>query len=395
MITTFAIACLAAVAYAYVGFPLLAILRAWLFPRPWRQAEITPSVSLVIICHNEEASIGGKLANVLSLDYPADQLQILIGSDGSTDATEAIVSACGDPRVRLLAYPRRGKIPALNDTVAEATGEVLVFSDANSQFDRDALRCLTRHFADDSIGCVAGNQVYTNDPQAGTAAAGERSYWSYDRRLKLAESTAGNAISATGAIYAIRRDLFCPAPSGVTDDFAISTRVIRQGYRLVFDPQAIATEPVAGKPKAEFRRKTRVMTRGFRSVFSIADLLNPFRYGFYAIQLFSHKVLRRLVAIPLLLLLALTPFIEWDWFRIGLILAQAAVYVPAILGYLLSGTSIGRSKVVSVPYYFCLVNLAALVALGNVIAGRKIERWDTQRPADSTTQTAIMEQQAT
>ena len=379
--------CLMLVLYAYGLFPLLVYMRRQLFRRPWRSADITPTVSIVIICHNEVDHIERKLRNVLSLDYPFHALEVIVASDGSDDGTDDIVRFFGDQRVTLLSYARRGKIPALNDAVRMARGEILVFSDANSQFAPDALRKLTRHFADPSIGCVAGNQVYTDDPDAGAAASGERSYWNFDRSLKVAESIAGNAISATGAIYAIRSGLFQEVPSGVTDDFTISTRVIHQGYRIVFDPDAIASEAVAGKPRAEFRRKVRVMTRGLNAVLAVRDLLNPFRYGFYSLQLFSHKVLRRLVVLPLLVLLGLSPWL-WNagWLYRALVIAQMAVYLPALAGCALARTSLGRWRPLSVPYYFCLVNVAALVAVLNVLCGRKIERWDSQRAESSSDQ---------
>jgi len=376
--------CLLLVVYAYGLFPLFVHFRGRLFRKPWHTADISPTVSIIIICHNEAAHIEKKLRNVLSLDYPFDATEVIVASDGSDDGTDDIVRLFGDRRVTVLSFSRRGKIPALNDAVRMASGEILVFSDANSQFASDALRMLTRHFADPSIGCVAGNQVYTDDPEAGAAASGERSYWSFDRSLKFAESVAGNTISATGAIYAIRRSLFEEVPSGVTDDFTISTRVIRRGYRIVFDPDAISREPVAGKPGAEFRRKVRVMTRGLRAVLTVRDLLNPFRYGFYSLQLFSHKVLRRLVVFPLLVLLVMSPWL-WNagWFFRALVIAQMAVYLPALAGCALARTKLGRCRPLSVPYYFCLVNVAALVASLNVLCGHKIERWDSHRAGSS------------
>ncbi|MGF1578058.1 MAG: glycosyltransferase family 2 protein [Gemmataceae bacterium] len=380
MIEGVVIGALAFVAYAYIFFPLLIFIRGWLFPRKWKQEDITPMVNIVIICHNEVADIERKLQNVLGLDYPKESLRIVVGSDGSDDGTDEIVGRYVDQGVTLYSFPRRGKIPALNDTVATTDGDILVFSDANSEFAPDALRKLVRHFADPKIGCVAGNQVYTSNPQSGSAAAGERSYWRYDRGLKLAESRAGNTISATGAIYAIRRELFQEVPSGVTDDFTISTRTILQGARIVFDPEAIAREPVAGKPRAEFKRKTRVMTRGLRAVWIVRGLLNPFRHGFYSLQLFSHKVLRRLVAFPLLLLLLMTP---WLWMAGGwlqwLAVAQVGFYALALIGFLLSSTRLGRLRPFAIPYFFCLVNTAAIVAAINCCLGRKIERWESHR----------------
>lgn len=371
------------IVYSYALFPLLVFVRGRFFGQPWRQSNITPTVDVLIVCHNEAADIGSKLKNLLAADYPADGLRLIVASDGSDDETERIVRDIKDPRVSLLCFPRRGKIPALNDAVEHARGELLVFSDANSQFAPNALRNMVRHFADPSVGGVAGNQVYRGSAGNGAAASGERSYWNYDRLLKVAESRCGNTISATGAIYAIRRSLFRTVPSGVTDDFTISTGVIEQGFRLVLDADAIAWEPVAGKNRAEFYRKVRVMTRGFRAVWVRRKLLNPFRYGFYALQLASHKLLRRLVIIPLLVLLAITP---WCWQAGGwlsvLAVAQWIIYSLAAAGFLLGGTQLGRSRPLAIPAYFCLVNVAALVAAVNFVRGRKIEFWDSHRSPD-------------
>ncbi len=368
------------IAYAYVVFPVLVILRGMFATRPWKTGSDIPSVDIVIICYNEASCIENKLQNLISLDYPANRLRFILASDGSDDGTAIAIQNFPDARITFLDCPRRGKIPALNDAVRIATGEILVFSDANSMFDTDALRCLVRHFADPEVGCVAGNQVYTKSNSSGAAAAGEHSYWNLDRMIKDAESRAGNAISATGAIYAVRRELVSEVPSGVTDDFTISTRVIRHGYRIVFDPVAISREAVAGKSKTEFRRKLRVMTRGFQAVWGVRDLLNPIRYGFYSVQLFSHKVLRRLVVYPLILLIVLIP---WQWMEGGwlrwLALAQMAFYGIASTGFVMANRGLRLPKFVAIAYYFCLINLAALLASWNFLFGKKIDRWNSTR----------------
>jgi cellulose synthase/poly-beta-1,6-N-acetylglucosamine synthase-like glycosyltransferase len=367
--------------YTYILFPAVVFLRGLLFRRPYKTAEITPQVSMIIAAHNESASIGAKLDNILSLDYPRDRLEVVIASDGSNDGTETIVRGYADRGVKLLALPRQGKAPALNAAVAASAGEILVFSDANSMYAPGAIRALARPFADPEVGGVAGNQCYLpKQAAAGLASDGEHSYWNFDRKLKQSQSRAGNAISATGAIYAIRRRLFRGVPAGVTDDFATSTSVIAQGQRLVFAPDAVAYEPAAKTSSVEFGRKTRVITRGLRGVLVMRELLNPFRYGFYALQLFSHKVLRRLVVFPLLLLLFLSPLL---WSR-GLFyqlatLAQVAFYGCGLVGLLFGEHRIGRLKIFTIPFFFCMVNAAALLATLNVLRGRRIDFWEPQR----------------
>jgi len=371
---------LAIVLYVYVGYPLLILARGSLCQKRYKKEPITPSVSLIIACHNEEAGIGAKLQNVLALEYPRDRLQVIVAADGCTDRTEEIVAQFASHGVTLLSLSRGGKAPALNSAVRKATGDIIVFSDANSMYAQDAIRKIVRPFADACVGGVAGNQVYRKSLESNVVDSGEQGYWNFDRLLKIAQSRAGNAISATGAIYAIRKRLFRDVPGGVTDDFAISTRVIGQGYRLVFEAEAICYEPVAGAARAEFQRKTRIITRGLRGVLLRRKLLNPFRYGFYSLQLFSHKVLRRLVVFPLLLLAVVTPLL-WkdDWsFRVATVI-EGLFFLAAAIGLVCSQRRISAPKVIAIPFYFCMVNAAVLVAVWRVLFGQRIELWQPNR----------------
>lgn len=366
--------------YTYALFPVVVLLRAKLWRKPYQTADITPRVSMIIAAYNEAGSIGAKVDNLLSLDYPADRLEVIIASDGSEDGTNQIVSGYTDQNVRLLALPRQGKAAALNAAVAASTGEILVFSDANSMYAPDAIRALVRPFADPEVGGVAGNQRYLPRHAASTSDEGERSYWNFDRQLKRSQSNAGNTISATGAIYAIRRSLFRTVPGGVTDDFVTSTQVIAQGYRLVFAPGAVAFEPASASSGVEFGRKVRVMTRGLRAVLVMRELLNPFRFGFYALQLLSHKVLRRLMFAPLIVLLVVNPFLlgQGVFYEMAM-LAQVIFYGCALGGALLHGTRWGRNKVLALPFFVCMVYLAAMLATWNILRGRQIDRWQPQR----------------
>jgi glycosyltransferase involved in cell wall biosynthesis len=370
----------ALVGYTYVAFPALVLLRARLRPRPHRSEPVTPSVSIVIAARNEAASIAAKIDNLRALDYPPDRLQVVIACDGCDDGTEAIARACGDDRVRVLSLPRVGKAAALNAAVGVATGEILVFSDANSQYAPDAVRALVAPFADPDVGGVAGDQRYLADGAEAAVAGGERRYWDLDRMLKTAESVGGNVISATGAIYAVRRELFMPVPSGVTDDFATSTAVIAQGRRLVFEPGAVAFEPVGRSGEIEFERKVRVMTRGLNAVIARRELLDPRRHGFYALQLVSHKVLRRLMAVPLLALgLSATVLARRSAPFRALAAVQGIVYALGTVGLVLGGRAPRRTRVLGLPAYFCLVNAASLRAVWNVARRREIDRWEPRR----------------
>jgi cellulose synthase/poly-beta-1,6-N-acetylglucosamine synthase-like glycosyltransferase len=368
----------------YVLFPLVVFVRALIRARPHAAADISPRVSMIIAARNEATNIGAKLENILTLDYPSHRFEVVIASDGSDDATDEIVQRYAERGVRLLSLPRQGKASALNAAVDSAEGEILVFSDANSLYAQDALLALVRPFADPLVGGVAGDQRYTTDGPGDAIVAGERRYWDFDRMLKTAESRAGNVISATGAIYAVRRSLFRQVPDGVTDDFFTSTGVIVQGYRLVFAPDAVAFEPVARSGELEFGRKVRVITRGLRGVLLRRELLDPRSYGFYAVQLLAHKLLRRLMVFPLAVAGATSPLL-WRRGRIYRLAStlQAMLYGLGATGLLLARSPLGRRKALVLPAFFCFVNVAALKATWNVVRGRRIDRWEPRRDPPS------------
>lgn len=374
--------CIASIVYVYVLFPAMIILRGSLGGESNQYSDVSPLpfVSVIIAAYNEAKTIRKKLENLISLDYPKDRIEFVIASDGSKDGTDAIIREYEEQGVKLLSLPRQGKAAALNSAVMSSSGEILVFSDANSMYEREAIRILVRPFADSEVGGAAGNQSYLSEREVSTEDVGERTYWKFDRILKLFQGRAGNVISATGAIYAIRRALFQYIPDGVTDDFFTSTGVIAQGYRLTFVPDAVAYEPVSESNEAEFLRKVRIITRGLRAVLVRRQLLNPLRYGFYSLQLISHKVLRRVVVFPLLVLLA-TSLSIWEFGTIyrAVALGQLAFYFCGFIGLLFRDTKLRGLKIFALPFYFCMVNAAAFVAVTNVLRGHNINRWEPQR----------------
>jgi cellulose synthase/poly-beta-1,6-N-acetylglucosamine synthase-like glycosyltransferase len=370
------------IAFTYVGAPIVIFVRALLRPRPVAAAPIEPSVSVVIAARNEAASIAARIDNLAALDYPGERLEVIVASDGSDDATVAIARSRAGERVTVLDLDRVGKADALNAAVARAGGEIVVFSDANTSFAPDAIRALVAPFADADVGGVAGNQVYTKERRA-PGEAGERSYWDFDRLLKRAESAAGSTVSATGAIYALRRELVPVIVAGVTDDFYTSTAVIDRGRRLVFAPDAIAYEPPAASTNREYGRKVRIISRGFRAVAARRALLDPGRTGFYAFQLGWHKLARRLMAVPLLVMALASAALIGAGRRYAIFaLLQAAAYGTAVVGLLAPRSAIGRSKPVVLGTFFVMVNAASLHAAINVLRGKRIERWEPTRSGD-------------
>lgn len=372
---------LALVAYAYAGFPALVALVGTVHGRAVRKAPVTPGVTVLIAAYNEEEVIAERLENALAADYPAGRREVVVASDGSTDGTERIVAAYAPRGVRLLRLPRRGKIAALDAAARRAAGEILVFSDANTHVDRGALRALAANFADPEVGGVAGHTGYRLPERGESSSRGEALYWRYDTWIKEMESRCGSVVSAHGGLYAIRRELYRPpADLSATDDFAISTAVVEQGKRLVFEADARAWETAVPRAAREFSRRVRLMTRGMRAVALRRGLLNPARHGFYSVELFSHKVLRRLVPLALAALLASSLALAprggaWAAAAAG----QLAFYALAAAGCAARRSRAGAWRPLYVPFFFCMANAAALVALLRFVRGDRIERWQPQR----------------
>jgi GT2 family glycosyltransferase len=372
--------------YSYALFPALVLLRGALRPRPHAVGDISPSVTVIVAAYNEAGRIERKLRSVLAQDYPG-KLTVIVASDGSDDGTPAIVAGLQRPEVRVLDLPRSGKAAALGAAVAAADGEILAFSDANSILGPDCIRRLVRAFADPEVGGVAGNQVYVRGDDVDAIAVGERSYWDFDRAMKQAQSRAGNVIAGTGALYAIRRDLFKAIPAGVNDDFFLSLSVIDAGYRLVFEPEATAYEPVSPSRSLEYARRVRVMTRGLRCVAAVPRVLDPRRTGFYALQVLSHKVLMRVMAVPLavLAMASVRLYPRGAIYRLAA-WAQLAFYGLATAGLALARRDLGHHPLLALPAYFCMVQAASLHATWNLLRGRSYDRWRPGRADDAALQ---------
>jgi hypothetical protein len=362
--------------YTYAGFPLLVAARALVRNRPITTGDGLPSVTVVIPAHNEAGIIAEKLDNALSVEYPPDKLEIIVASDGSEDGTNDVVRGY-QADVRLLPLPRVGKNAALNEAASAARGEILVFTDADAKMTGHALHYLVAPFADPEVGGVAGERRHgaVSGPRS-LAATGKRSF----RELL---SRSGSVTSAEGQIYAVRRALFQAAPPNVPDDFWISTRVIAARSRLVYEPRA-ATYPFVGATRVHnpFERKVRMTGPSLRALWLARDLMNPGEYGFYALQLFSHKLLRRLVFVPVVALgaAALTLRSHGRVYRLAAI-GQAGLHTAALAGLLLRGTRLGRLKALRGALAFDLSNAAAAVALAQQLRGRRPrdDMWVPQR----------------
>jgi cellulose synthase/poly-beta-1,6-N-acetylglucosamine synthase-like glycosyltransferase len=336
-------------------------------------------VTVVVSLFNEARVLDKKLENLAAIDYPPDRLSFLFGSDGSTDATSAILqrSPLG---ICVKEFPvRRGKASVLNDLVSEAKGDVIVFSDANTMFRPDTIHKLVRHFSDPKVGAVSGELKLDAHPET-VSGVGETSYWDYENLLKQMESDFGSILGATGGVYAIRRHLYEPLPAtkAVTDDFLIPLNIVRKGFRTKYERAAHAYEKGADSIRAEFRRKVRIGAQNFNTIAEIVPLLHP-RYGFVAFALWSHKIIRWCVPFLLIGLCATTvllasqkSFYAWTLWGIGVFV------VAAMAGYVFEKLKV-RAGVLTFPYYFLAMNAALLVGFVRFLLRRQKPTWDVVR----------------
>jgi poly-beta-1,6-N-acetyl-D-glucosamine synthase len=364
----------ALLAYVYVGYALLMRLRATIRPRAVHSRLIEPHVSIVVCAYNEASRIGRRIENLLALDYPRDQLEILIGSDGSTDETVAIAQRYA-PSVRIFAFrQRRGKPAVINSLVKEARGSVVVFADARQRFAPDALKALVANFADPSVGAASGELVLV-DRSKGPTRQNTGFYWRYEKFIRMMESRSRSTVGATGAIYAIRRELFSPIPEDtVLDDVVIPVRIARQGLRVVFEPRARAFDLAATTPGEEFTRKARTIAGTFQLFALEPWLWNPRRNPLW-FETLSHKALR--LAIPLLhaaLLISSIASLDSLFAQIAL-WGQLLFYGAAAVGYARRGAQT-RLFVFSVPYAMCLQGWATIVGLYRFVSGSQRVTWE-------------------
>ena len=353
---------LALVFYTYVGYAAVIWCCSRLFgghsSPPTPTDEDLPTVSLLIAAHDEEDVIGARIENALELDYPPGKLEIVVGSDGSTDRTAEIVRGYAERGVKLFDYPvRRGKASVLNDSVPRLQGDIVLLSDANTHSQPQAVRMLARWFQDPAVGAVCG-QLTLVDPKTGRNVDG--AYWKYENFLKRCEGRLGALLGANGAIYAIRRSLFVPIPrETIIDDFVIPLLAKQtHGCEIVYDRQAVAVEETPPKMGAEFRRRCRIGAGGFQSIKLVGGLLSPM-FGWLSFCFWSHKVLRWCCPFFLVTALVANLLLDAEIYRATLA-AQSSFYALSALGAYLPGTGRGM-RLVRMTTMFSLMNLALLV----------------------------------
>lgn len=369
----------AAVGYAYVGYPLLLSLISKIKPKPVHSADWTPSVSVIIAAYNEERDLATKLENTLALDYPKGKLEVIVTSDCSSDRTDEIAKSFASRGVRLHRQPERhGKTAAQNAAVTIARGEIIIFSDATTHYQPDIVRLLTPAFADQSVGCATGRVIY-QDEKSSSVGAGTQSYWNYEFFLKKHESNVCSLIGVCGCMYAVRKSAYVPLYNDACSDFIIATTMVEQGLRAVYIPEAVCMEEPNRQAKRELAARVRIISQTFADLWRNRSVLNPLRSGFYAVQLWSHKIMRYLVPVFLIAIFITSGFLTpRNAFYAALFVAQVAFYFAALVSALLE--KLGWSvRLLALPQYFVITNLASLIAFVKFVSGESYTRWEPHR----------------
>lgn len=364
--------------YVYVGYPLLLAILGLFLRRQKVNTGYTPKLSVLIAAYNEEGAIERKLSQTLALEYPADKLEVVVVSDGSSDCTDEIVRAVNDPRVRLIRMKQRGgKTNGQNEGVKHCRGEVVVFSDATAIYHSKALLYLAANYADPRVGAVSGRYKYFDPEERSPTGLGSVAFWNYENMIKLLQSRIGTLTGCSGCIYSVRRSNYVPLWPDACSDLVEPLCVVRDGYRVAFEGRALAYEETTKNSTQEFKMRVRVATRGMRGLLSVPELLTPWQNPWTAFQLFSHKILRWMVPVFLIILLVGSAVnFNLPLFRLALF-GQLAFYCFGLIN--LAIPLHRRWKLLGIPLFFCTLNAAALVSMLEVLRGQKFTTWEPIR----------------
>jgi cellulose synthase/poly-beta-1,6-N-acetylglucosamine synthase-like glycosyltransferase len=364
--------------YVYAGYPLVLALSGLFVRRQRPEPGHSPPISILIAAYNEEAAIERKLQQTLALEYPADKVEVLVLSDCSTDRTDEIVKGFPDQRVRLVRMAeRRGKTHAQNQGIKHANGEVVIFSDATAIYHPKALAYLACNYQDQSVGAVSGRYQYFDPGDQSPTGLGSVAFWNYENLIKKLQSKIKTITGCCGCIYSVRKAAYTDLPDDVISDLVQPLQAIRKGYRVLFEDRALAYEETTQSTAEEFAMRVRVVTRAMRGLLSVSDLLKPWKFPWPAFQLWSHKVLRWMVPIFLILIFAANLLLlDSPVYRFTLA-AQLLVYGAAIVNMLVPLHR--KWKPLGIPLFFCTLNAAALVSMIEICRGRKYVTWQTVR----------------
>jgi biofilm PGA synthesis N-glycosyltransferase PgaC len=343
-----------------------------------------PKVTIVVAAYNEASCIAQKITNTLALQYPADKLHFLFVTDGSSDNTPDIVRQY--PRIELHhSSERRGKIAAVHRIMPHIKTPIVVFTDANTFLNPEAIVNIARHYADPKIGAVAGEKRIANKEKDSAEGAGEGIYWKYESALKRWDSELYSVVGAAGELFSIRTDLYEAVPSDtIIEDFYMTLRIAQRGYRVIYEPQAYAVETASASVNEELKRKIRIAAGGIQAILRLLPLLNPFKYGVLSFQYISHRVLRWTLAplaLPIIFVTNLYLAMQGSAFYKSIFALQCLFYIMALVGYLLEKRQL-KFKLFFVPYYFCLMNYAVYRGMWRIAAGTQSVVWEKAKRAD-------------
>jgi cellulose synthase/poly-beta-1,6-N-acetylglucosamine synthase-like glycosyltransferase len=372
----------AVIVYVYIGYPLVLKVLTLITPKKdvLFDEDFLPTVSLLISCYNEVNVVDDKIQNSLAIDYPKDKITIIVISDGSDDGTDEIAKNYASQGIKLIRQEGRlGKTSAINLAMEQVTSDIVVFSDANAMYKPNAIIKLVRNFVDEKVGYVVGAALYT-DGKTSAAAASEDIYWKYELALKTMESSLHSVVGGDGAIYAIRKNLFITLDAKDINDFVNPLQIIEQGYRGYFEPEAICLEETAGDFSKEAKRKQRIVNRSFRGLMKVKAVLNPFNYGFFSFEVISHKLLRWLMPVFIVLFALGSIYLGYqqvDLFKSTSILGIVFLWLAQVGFVKAEQTQI--AKIFFIPYYFLMVNYYSLMGVITAIAGNIQVTWSTPR----------------
>ena len=347
-----------------------------------------PRVCMFVAAYNESSCVDVKVANLLELDYPKDKIQYLWITDGSDDGTPELLKKYPQMEVHHLPE-RRGKIHAMNRGIQFVDAPIVIFSDSNTTLCKQAIRVMVDTFNDPKVGCIAGEKRIVTLKADGAAGSGENIYWKFESWVKRMDSELNSAVGAVGELFAIRTSLYSEVENDtILDDFMISLRIAKQGYRIAYAPDAYATENASVNVTEELKRKIRIAAGGLQTVGRLKELLNPFRYGWLSVQYISHKVLRWTVSpIALFCLLLINFFIvlnagKWNFdnFYSIFFYFQVFLYFMALLGALIERHKI-RFKFLFVPFYFVSMNYASILGMIRFLKGKQSVNWEKSKRA--------------
>jgi poly-beta-1,6-N-acetyl-D-glucosamine synthase len=377
--------CFIIIAYTHIGYAavlymILRIKRLIVPVRSFVNKEYEPHVSFIVPCYNEAPILEDKILNTLTLDYPKDKIEFIFVTDGSDDGSDAIVSNYADIKL-MHDIARKGKSAAENRSVAAAKGDIVIFSDANTILNADAVRQLVKHYADPHIGAVSGEKRIMQQRKDNAAGSGEGFYWKYESKLKKWDAELYSIVGAAGELFSFRRRLYIKMEEDtILDDFILSLRIAARGYRVYYEPSAIAMETSSLNSKEELKRKIRICAGGWQAMKRLSFLLNPYNDPLLSFQYISHRVLRwSLAPLSMIALFFINiPLAFENSFYAWIFTAQCAFYLSGFAGMMMEKREM-RFKAFFIPYYFCMMNYAAVAGLSRFLSASQSSVWERSK----------------